>query len=245
MSFVSSEEKTLAFVAAMLGASPKGPPKARERRRPVVTVSRQTGAGGNAFGEALCAYLERHQPKGRGPWAVVDKELVDKILEDEALPERLASWSPEDHLVGRLLRHRGAPRPSPGLVEARPGDDRDDPEARRDGERHPRRPRRERHPRPPAAGVPRPARRVAREPRRPHRRAARPRRRRRPCAYVEAEDKARQRFIRRYFQVDVTDPLLYNLVDQRRPDPDRRGGAHRRRRRPRAGLTGTADAGRQ
>ncbi len=31
-------------------------------------------------------------------------------------------------------------------------------------------------------------------------------------AYVEAEDKARQRFIRRYFQVDVTDPLLYSLV---------------------------------
>ena len=30
--------------------------------------------------------------------------------------------------------------------------------------------------------------------------------------YVEAEDRARQRFIRRYFQVDVADPLLYNLV---------------------------------
>ena len=30
--------------------------------------------------------------------------------------------------------------------------------------------------------------------------------------YVEAEDKARRRFIRRYFQVDVSDPLLYNLV---------------------------------
>jgi cytidylate kinase len=31
-------------------------------------------------------------------------------------------------------------------------------------------------------------------------------------AWIEAEDKARRRFIRRYFQVDVTDPLLYNLV---------------------------------
>ena len=100
MSFVSSEEKTLSFVAAMLGASPKGPPKAKERRRPVVTVSRQTGAGGSAFGEALAGYLERSQPKGRGPWAVFDRELVDKILEDEALPDRLAAWSPEDHLSG-------------------------------------------------------------------------------------------------------------------------------------------------
>ena len=31
-------------------------------------------------------------------------------------------------------------------------------------------------------------------------------------AHVLAEDKARQRFIRRYFQVDITDPLLYNVV---------------------------------
>ena len=100
MSFVSSEEKTLAFVAAHLGASPKGPPRSREKRRPVVTVSRETGAGGNTFGEALCAWLEKSQPKGRGPWALVDRELVDKILEDDALPERLASWSPEDHLAG-------------------------------------------------------------------------------------------------------------------------------------------------
>jgi cytidylate kinase len=31
-------------------------------------------------------------------------------------------------------------------------------------------------------------------------------------SYVRAEDKARQRFLRRYFQVDVTDALLYNVV---------------------------------
>ena len=31
-------------------------------------------------------------------------------------------------------------------------------------------------------------------------------------AYVEAEDKARRSFIRRTFQADVNDPLLYNLV---------------------------------
>lgn len=48
----------------------------------------------------------------------MDKELVDKILEDEALPERLASWSPEDHLSGvsfvieeLLGLHRASSRP--------------------------------------------------------------------------------------------------------------------------------------
>ena len=211
MSFVSSEEKTLAFVAAQLGASPKGPPRSREKRRPVVTVSRQTGAGGNAFGETLCGYLEMFQPKGRGPWAVVDKELVDKILEDEALPERLASWSPEDHLAGvsfvieeLLGLHRATWRPVQETTETI---------LRLAGLGnvilvgrganvilgH----------RPEAFHVRLVA---ALESRVAHMAELRGTSKKAARSYVEAEDKARQRFIRRYFQVDVNDPLLYNLV---------------------------------
>jgi cytidylate kinase len=211
MSFVSSEEKTLAFVAAMLGASPKGPPKARERRRPVVTVSRQTGAGGTAFGEALASHLEKTQPKGRGPWAVVDKELVDKILEDEALPERLASWSPEDHLSGvsfvieeLLGLHRATWKPMQDVTEtilrlAEMGNvvlvGRGAnvivghlPQAF--------------HVRLVASLETRVA--STAEQHGFSKKAA--------LAHVRDEDRARQRFIRRYFQVDVTDPLLYNVV---------------------------------
>ena len=104
MTSESTEARTLTFIAAHLGANPDGPPKARQKRRPVVTVSRQTGAGGRTFGEALCAYLEKAQPKGKGPWALVDKELVDKILEDNcrkchgvtpqySAPMSLVTWS--------------------------------------------------------------------------------------------------------------------------------------------------------
>lgn len=211
MSFGSSEEKALAFVAAHLGASPKGPPKARARRRPVVTVSREVGTGGRAFGEALAASLEARQPKGRGPWGVVDRELVDKILEDEALPERLASWSPEDHLSGisfvieeLLGLHRAAWRPMQEVTEtilrlAEMGNvvliGRGAnvicghlPQAF-----HVRL----------VASLDSRATQTA-ETRGMSRKAA--------LAWVQAEDKARQRFLRRYFQVDVSDPLLYNLV---------------------------------
>lgn len=211
MSFVSSEEKTLAFVAAQLGASPKGPPRSREKRRPVVTVSRETGAGGNTFGGALCSWLEQNQPKGRGAWAVVDRELVDKILEDEALPERLATWSPEDHLSGisfvieeLLGLHRATWKPMQETTET----------ILRLGEMgnvvlvgrganvilghlpqafHVRL----------VASLESRVENVA-ETRGLSKKAAR--------AWVEAEDKARRRFIRRYFQVDVADPLLYSLV---------------------------------
>lgn len=211
MSFVSSEEKTFAFVVAQLGASPKGPPKSLERRRPVVTVSRQTGASGNAFGIALAAYLERTQPKGRGPWAVVDRELVDKILEDEALPERLASWSPEDHLAGvsfvveeLLGLHRATWKPMQEVTETI---------LRLAGMGN-------------VVLVGRGAnvilshlpqafhvRLVASlESRVAHMAELRGTSKKKALAWVEAEDRARQRFIRRYFQVDVADPLLYNLV---------------------------------
>jgi len=211
MSFVSSEEKTLAFVAAQLGASPKGPPRSREKRRPLVTVSRETGAGGNTFGEALCGWLEENQPKGRGPWVLVDRELVDKILEDDALPDRLASWSPEDHLAGvsfvieeLLGLHRATWKPMQETTET----------ILRLGEMgnvvlvgrganvilgH----------LPQAFHV----RLVASlESRVENVAAARELSKKAACAWVEAEDKARRRFIRRYFQVDVADPLLYNLV---------------------------------
>ncbi|MDX9734682.1 MAG: cytidylate kinase-like family protein [Thermoanaerobaculia bacterium] len=211
MSFVSSEEKTLAFVAAQLGASPKGPPRSREKRRPLVTVSRETGAGGNTFGEALCGWLEENQPKGRGPWVLVDRELVDKILEDDALPDRLASWSPEDHLAGvsfvieeLLGLHRATWKPMQETTET----------ILRLGEMgnvvlvgrganvilgH----------LPQAFHV----RLVASlESRVENVAAARELSKKAARAWVEAEDKARRRFIRRYFQVDVADPLLYNLV---------------------------------
>jgi cytidylate kinase len=211
MTSESTEARTLAFVAAHLGASPKGPPKAREKRRPVVTVSRQTGAGGKTFGEALCEYLEKTQPKGRGPWALVDKELVDKILEDDALPDRLASWSPEDHLSGvsfvieeLLGLHRATWRPIQETTETilrlaemgnviLVGRGANVILAHRPQAFHVRL----------VASLESRVENVM-ELRGTQRKAA--------LAWIAAEDKARTRFLKRYFQVDANDPLLYNLV---------------------------------
>ena len=211
MTSESTEARTLAFIAANLGANPDGPPKARQKRRPVVTVSRQTGAGGRTFGEALCAYLEKAQPKGKGPWALVDKELVDKILEDDALPDRLAHWSPEDHLSGvsfvieeLLGLHRPTWRPMQEVVETIlrlaemgnvvvVGRGANVILGRRPEAFHVRL----------VASL---------ESRITHIAELKELTRKKAQAWIEAEDKARRRFLRRYFQVDVSDPLIYNLV---------------------------------
>jgi len=62
----------------------------------VVTISRQAGSGSRVVAEALVASLEHDAPTGASPWAIFDKNLVEKVLEDHDLPDRLAGFMPED-----------------------------------------------------------------------------------------------------------------------------------------------------
>ncbi len=97
----SPAEKCLTFINTMLqppdkkgrGGKPLG-------ERPLVTISRQAGAGGVTLGETLAGYLNGQAPKGSLPWTLFDKNLVHQILEDHALPERLADFIREDRHAG-------------------------------------------------------------------------------------------------------------------------------------------------
>jgi hypothetical protein len=61
-----------------------------------VTISRQTGSGAHIVAERLAAGLQVHTPKDARPWTVFDRNLVEKVLEDHNLPQRLARFMPED-----------------------------------------------------------------------------------------------------------------------------------------------------
>ena len=71
-----------------------------ERRKqealPVVTISRQAGAGGVTLGQKLGHYLQEHDTRTACPWAVFDKQLVQKVLEDHKLSTNVAKFMPED-----------------------------------------------------------------------------------------------------------------------------------------------------
>jgi cytidylate kinase len=101
MPIPSNAEKCLAFVNTMLQ-----PPEKKGRggkplgERPLVTISRQTGAGGVTLGETLAEYLNAHGAKGSLPWTLFDKNLVQRILEDHALPARIAAFIQEDRSAG-------------------------------------------------------------------------------------------------------------------------------------------------
>jgi len=77
---------------------------ARRVLRPVVTISRETGAGVIAVAEQLAARLS----SGGDPWSVYDRELLERISADhdlslrivESLDERDKSWF--EHLTAGL-----------------------------------------------------------------------------------------------------------------------------------------------
>jgi hypothetical protein len=65
-------------------------------RRPVITISRQAGAGAHVVADALVAGLQRAASRDDPPWTIFDRNLVDRVLEDHELPARLAAFMHED-----------------------------------------------------------------------------------------------------------------------------------------------------
>lgn len=95
MNIETSLDHCLAFIDCQL-QTPKAIPVAGALMRPpAVTVSRQTGAGGVHVGMKLAAYLQQAAPESGRPWTVFDRNLVQKVLEDHHLPQRIAQYMPE------------------------------------------------------------------------------------------------------------------------------------------------------
>jgi hypothetical protein len=92
-------EKYLTFINSQLAPSDK--PLSRPgttEHLPVVTLSRQSGAGGHAVGEKLLAFLQSHPLPESPPWTILDRNLVEKVLEHHHLPKHLAKFMPEDRI---------------------------------------------------------------------------------------------------------------------------------------------------
>jgi cytidylate kinase len=63
-----------------------------------ITISRQSGSGAHAIAEALSAYLEIHGPDRSRPWQLFDQNLAEKVLKDHQLPIRYTRFMPEDRV---------------------------------------------------------------------------------------------------------------------------------------------------
>ena len=65
---------------------------------PCITISREAGAGADSVSEELINYFKPLSNTCLHPWTVFDKNLIEKIIEDNHLPEKLSRYFVEDKL---------------------------------------------------------------------------------------------------------------------------------------------------
>lgn len=64
--------------------------------KPAVTITRMTGSGGHTVASLLAEYLQM-RIAGHEPWTVFDQNLVEKVLEDHQIQERVTDFMEEGH----------------------------------------------------------------------------------------------------------------------------------------------------
>ena len=99
MNLVYGLERCRTFIDTQIQPAGKGLASAKDGElRRAITISRQTGSGAHVVAEKLAACLQAHARKDERPWTVFDRNLVEKVLEDHNLPQRLARFMPEDRV---------------------------------------------------------------------------------------------------------------------------------------------------
>jgi cytidylate kinase len=212
MNTAMSMDRCLTFINCQMqgGAKPPLAPGVVERKR-AVTISRQTGSGAHRIAEELAVLLQKLVPGPGREWTVFDRNLVEKVLEDHHLPQRLAQFMNEDRVweVSDTLDELFGLHPQSWTLVRQTADTifrladlgnailigrgANLVTARLPGMTHVRL----------IAGY---EKRLAyvQEHRNLGRKAAED--------YIQAEDKGRKRYLRKYFGKDVDDPSLYHLV---------------------------------
>jgi hypothetical protein len=89
-------ERCLAFINSQLQPHVKSLDGHSPTERAAVTISRQAGCGALEVAGKLAAYLQPHTPKDAPAWTVFDRNLVEKVLEDHHLPQRIGKFMPEN-----------------------------------------------------------------------------------------------------------------------------------------------------
>lgn len=71
--------------------------KERQQPLPIVTISREAGAGALTIAEIVAKLLNGTKTEEKTPpWTVFDRNLVEKVLEDHEMPGDLKRFMPED-----------------------------------------------------------------------------------------------------------------------------------------------------
>ena len=90
-------DRYLTFINCQIKPGKVGRSRRSESTRfRAITISRESGSGAHDIASRLAAALQTKAPGGKRPWTVFDKELVTQVLEDHHFPARMAEFIPED-----------------------------------------------------------------------------------------------------------------------------------------------------
>lgn len=88
--------KSGSFIASQVGDIKHRPVARSSPFAPSITISQQPGSGAHEIAEQAAEILERSESGGTGQWRVYDRQLVERVLEEHHLPQRIARFMPED-----------------------------------------------------------------------------------------------------------------------------------------------------
>ncbi len=63
---------------------------------PCITISRETGAGAGKISQMLIDVLKSRSKNKLLEWAIFDKNLIEKVIQDHNLPEKLSNYLTEE-----------------------------------------------------------------------------------------------------------------------------------------------------
>jgi cytidylate kinase len=97
MSGTIASERCYEFVQAKALLMDRKTPRV-EAHPGVVTISRQAGSGAHVVAQHLVERLQARASHPSVPWKVFDHDLVERVIEEHDLPERMAKFMPEDRI---------------------------------------------------------------------------------------------------------------------------------------------------
>lgn len=209
MSTIAGFDSYLTYVNTQLQPPSRQPAPMVVKR--AVTISRQSGCGSHVLAEKLAGYLQARTAPDAPPWTILDRNLMEQVLAEHHLPAHIAKYMPEDRVteISDIMDELFGLRPASwALVEQTAetilhlaevgnlillGRGANVVTAKLPGVVHVRL----------VASL---------ETRIAHMQQFEELSRAAAAARVRREDLGRRRYIRKYFQKDVDDPLLYHLV---------------------------------
>ncbi|MDR3611269.1 MAG: cytidylate kinase-like family protein [Ignavibacteriaceae bacterium] len=66
---------------------------------PCITISREIGAGADIISERVCEILQKQTKDKYVKWAIFDKNLIEKVINDNNLPDKLTEYLEEDKIT--------------------------------------------------------------------------------------------------------------------------------------------------